>query len=216
MTERPILFSAPMVNAILEGRKTQTRRMMEVQPPDWYDGYVDKASNDAFAVWLGETEKDDATQGGELKFPYGNEGDTLWVRENFRFGTGYDNVKPSAVPKEPFVKIWYEADGDTPPHGFGKQRPSIFLPRYFSRLTLRITDIRVERLQSISEEDAQAEGAAYHNGGAIGNSGWRHDLKDVHPTARQSFGRLWCEINGRESWDSNPFVWVIGFERVRT
>lgn len=212
MTERPILFSAPMVNAILEGRKTQTRRIADFEHKShWGDTplsllhvHGEAVPRVAVGRYLTEIEA------------YGAIGDTLWVRENFRFGTGYDNVKPSAVPKEPFVKVWYEADGDTPPHGFGKQRPSIFLPRYFSRLTLRITDIRVERLQSISEEDAQAEGAAYHNGGEIGHSGWRHDLKDVHPTARQSFGRLWCEINGRESWDSNPFVWVIGFERVRT
>jgi len=215
--EKPILFSAPMVNAILEGRKTQTRRVMTVQPPDWYNGHVDIASKDAFAVWLGETESQDESHGGELKFPYGNIGDSLWVRENFRFGTGYDNVKPSSVPKETYVKVWYEADGNAP-HGFGFQRPSIFLPRYFSRLTLRITDIKVERLQDISAEDAVAEGSYLGKCScfpkprtpieSMMKQTWCH----VHGN---EFSDLWKNINGEESWKSNPFVWVISFERVQ-
>jgi hypothetical protein len=211
MMERPVLFSAPMVNAILEGRKTQTRRIINQKdnPHDFLGGI--------------QEDKDDPLNWGfenpdvmahfvtlpEQRCAHGRVGDTLWVRENFRFGAGYDNVKPSAVPKESFVKVWYEADGETPPHGFGKQRPSIFLPRYFSRLTLKITDIRVERLQSISDSDAVAEGVR-DLGDGVGEMNMSYGIQ------KALFCNLWKKINGAASWDSNPFVWVIGFERVRT
>ena len=231
MMEKPILFSAPMVNAILEGRKTQTRRVMSVQPPERYDGHVDFGGNSAFAVWLGETEEQDSTHGGALKFPYGNIGDSLWVRENIRFGIGYDGVKPSAIPKEPHIKRWYEADTGLGhvPHGFGVLRPNIFMPRYFSRILLDITGIRVERLNDISEEDAQAEGVpenmtyvpvqvgqeAMEALKAGGHTKFIERM--VNPPVMQDwragFRRLWESINGQESWDENPFVWVIEFTR---
>jgi len=229
--ERPILFSAPMVNAILEGRKTQTRRVMTVQPPDWYNGHVDIASKDAFAVWLGETESQDESHGGELKFPYGNIGDSLWVRENIRFGKGYDGVKPKDIPKEPHIKRWYEADtgmGEVP-HGFGVIRPSIFMPRYFSRITLDITRIRVELLRDISEEDAKAEGVPENmtyvpvqicqDAMEALKAGGHTQFIDrmVNPPIMQDwragFQRLWQSINGKDSWNQNPWVWVIEFKR---
>lgn len=213
-----MLFSAPMVNAILEGRKTQTRRVMTVQPPDWYNGHVDIASKDAFAVWLGETESQDEMHGGELKFPYGNIGDSLWVRENIRFGKGYDGVKPKDIPKEPHIKRWYEADtgmGEVP-NGFGVVRPSIFMPRYFSRITLDITGIKVERLQDMSKEDAKAEGSY------LGKCEcFPPPRTPIESMMRQTwchqhgneFKDLWVTLNGQESWDSNPFVWVIEFKQ---
>lgn len=232
MMEHPILFSAPMVNAILEGRKTQTRRIMNPQMPEnfWRTGGVDTAGDCAYAVPLADDEKDDHLF-PECKFPYGNVGDTLWVRENIRFGKGYDGVKPKDIPKEPHIKRWYEADtglGQVP-HGFGVLRPSIFMPRYFSRITLEITGIRVERLQDISEKDAQAEGTpenmtyvpvqvgqeAMEALKAAGHTQFIERM--VNPPVMQDwragFSRLWQSINGQESWDSNPWVWVIEFKR---
>lgn len=218
--EHPILFSAPMVNAILEGRKTQTRRIINQKdnPHDFLGG-IQEDKNDPLNWGFQNPEvMSHFVTLPEQRCKLGSKGDTLWVRENFRFGAGYDNVKPSAVPKEPFVKVWYEADGDTPPHGFGKQRPSIFLPRYFSRLTLRITDIRVERLQSISAEDALAEGSYLGKCSCFPPA--RNPIESMmkqtwcHQHGNE-FSDLWKNINGAESWDSNPFVWVIGFERVR-
>lgn len=207
--EHPILFSAPMVNAILEGRKSQTRRVMKTQMPEnfWRTGGVDIAGDYAYAVPLADDEKNDRLL-DECKFPYGNIGDRLWVRENIRFGKGYDGVKPKDIPKEPHIKRWYEADtglGQVP-HGFGVLRPSIFMPRYFSRITLEITGIRVERLQDISESDAIAEGCAATSAQDSATFG------DSNLPSHQ-FKNLWKTINGQESWDSNPFVWVIEFTR---
>jgi hypothetical protein len=116
------------------------------------------------------------------------------------------------VPSD-IMTIWYEAEGNKPFHM--KWKPSIHMPRWASRITLRITDIRVERLQDISEDDARAEGAMWHDGGTYWHSGWRHDYSDVHADAYSSFARLWNNINGPGAWDANPWVWVVSFERVK-
>jgi hypothetical protein len=89
------------------------------------------------------------------------------------------------------------------------------MPRWASRIRLRITDIRVERLQDISEDDARAEGAMWHDGGTYWHSGWRHDYSDVHADAHSSFARFWNKINGPGAWDANPWVWAISFEREK-
>jgi hypothetical protein len=94
-------------------------------------------------------------------------------------------------------------------------RPSIFMPRWASRIALEIVQVRVERLQDISEQDAIAEGAMYHDGGGIGHSGWRHDFKDVFSSAKASFCYLWDSINDKRfPWTSNPWVWVLAFRKV--
>lgn len=194
MKERPILFSAPMVRAILEGRKTQTRRVINPQP-------TGRGSSDGKS----ETTLHYELLYGAIKCPFGQIGDQIWVRENYRTDRQVDSAKPSELSKgEP---ILYEADSVFRTYGchpleWGKQRPSIFMPRWASRIQLEITGVRVERLQEISEEDAQAEGCdiAFDNEMSIGYF--------------QSFQSLWTDINGAESWQSNPFVWVVEFRKL--
>lgn len=229
--ERPILFSAEMIRAILEGRKTQTRRIVkgvvsfDYEPPSEIQESYDVQMYDLIRngdMWTYIPPCD-----------YGTPGDQLWVRENIRFGIGYDGVKPSAIPKEPHIKRWYEADtglGQVP-HGFGVLRPNIFMPRYFSRILLDITGIRVERLNDISEEDARAEGVPENmtyvpvqiGQGAMEalKAGGHTQFLDkmVNPPVMQDwragFHRLWESINGEDSWDQNPWVWVIEFRRIK-
>ncbi len=166
MTERPILFSADMVRAILDGNKTQTRRI-------------------AKARQAGEHVRHTLI---DCRCQYGVVGDRLWVREAFSYahGQGLDDHGP----------IWYWADGNPEDGDWTKPKPSIHMPRWASRITLEITEVRLEQLQAISEEDALAEGVG---------PGPRH---------RDPFGLLWEHIHGPGSWYANPFVWVVSFQRI--
>lgn len=235
--ERPILFGAPMVRALLDGRKTQTRRVVKPQP-----------------LWVAEPsvpfKTPDADPKGIIYCPYGQPGDRLWVRESWRIGAWDDNDGTLCIdyrdgPRKEWVDIperadpdgdvfrryWFQSSEDAeranlkcdeegrykwePGQSPCRWRPSIHMPRWASRILLEITGTRVERLQDISESDAKAEGAMYHDGRGIGHSGWRHDYKDVHADARSSFARLWQEINGDGSLTANPWVFVIEFRRVQ-
>lgn len=193
-----------MVRAILSGQKTQTRREF-------------KALNGG--IW---PNKNDIPGMKQIlrNSKYGQPGDRLWVRETFAdlIGSG---IEHRPTPSSPIQRFAYAAD--TTPGSYSdecrkdygiKWTPSIHMPRSACRILLEVTGVRVERLNDISEEDAKAEGAMYHDGRGIGHSGWRHDYKDVHANARSSFVRLWEEINGVESWESNPWVWVVEFKRV--
>lgn len=198
MKERPILFSAPMVRAILEGKKTQTRRRvvgqrdMEFDPADPHFG----------PYWLSyaaEAEGEDA----KVRCPYGKPGDRLWVREAWAVQHEYDAFAPSEIGAS--ARWHYAATEDL---GGLRRRPSIFLPRRGSRITLEITDVRVERLQQISEDDAIAEGVTptmpiYGDCGGF-----------EHQGGRDAFWRLWESIHGPDSWNANPWVWVMEFRRV--
>lgn len=138
MKEKPILFSSPMVKAILDGSKTQTRRVIKPQP-----------------IWIGDPSVQFKTQDcnpkGIIKCPYGQPGDRLWVREKFSYPTGYSYVGG----------IWYWADGQPDKGDWIKPKPSIHMPRWASRITLEVVSVRVERLQDISESDSRAEGVRY-------------------------------------------------------
>lgn len=191
----PILFSSEMVNAILEGRKSQTRRLVKPQPPidyDWLGTDTDRSSGEPifYACWEGE-------KFHNVKFPYGNIGDILWVRERFR--------KLLDCKTGEFHSFDYYADMPEDFHKQypGKWKPSIHMPKAACRIWLEITDVRVERLQDISEKDAKAEGSQT----AI------HSV--VKTSAKNKFGTLWISINGQESWNANPFVWVIEFKRCQ-
>lgn len=200
MAERPILFSGPMVRAILEGRKTQTRRIVKSGP-------VLDLLNEV-GSWDGPGDADEWILS---PCPYGVVGDTLWVRETWASAAanGVCNEVDDYVIYKTTEPEWGEEL-----EGF-VWRPSIHMPRWASRLTLRITGVRVEPLQDISEADARAEGAMYHDGGEIHHSGWRHDYHNVFATAKDSFCYQWSLINGdRAPWASNPWVWVVAFERV--
>ena len=204
MKERPILFSGPMVRALLDGSKTQTRRVMK---PQLVYGTV----AGLFNSWYLPSGQGGGTlyPNGKEKIlgtcPYGQPGDRLWVRESFCKIIGQSGG-------------WIETDYQaTYTHGFRlgdslglKKRwtPSIHMPRAASRITLEITSVRVERLQDISEADAQAEGVT-DDGSLVTDL----DGKDRGGTIA-AYATLWEVINGVGSWDDNPWVWVVSFKRA--
>lgn len=215
MKERPILFKAEMVRAILTGTKTQTRRVIKPQPDERcteaFQG-EDKVWRFSYPTPMGPVSYSD----WDLRCPYGVAGDRLWVKETWRTVAGADDIPPrNLMNVEAYTH--YEADGHSPA-GMGKLRPSIFMPRWASRLTLDITRVRLERLQAINEADAKAEGVER----TIMGDGWRRyaepamELAGVPPceTPTQSYRALWETINGRGSWAANPWVWVVEFKQV--
>jgi hypothetical protein len=197
--ERPILFSAPMVRALLAGTKTQTRRAAKLNCA----GRFEKA---------GKQWHPDAPAAVNA-CPYGQPGDRLWVKKTHRFGIAWDKSKPTEIPT--VAAIRYEADGVIRTTGqkleTGKVRPSLFMRQAFSRLTLEITEIRVERLQSISEADAEAEGVTPasrdHTAAAVA---YIFGAKEFQ-AHKSSYATLWEQLNGPGSWALNPWVWVISF-----
>ncbi|NWD33999.1 hypothetical protein HX793_29810 [Pseudomonas reactans] len=243
MKERPILFSAPMVRAILEGRKTVTRRTMKVQPVlkgNFWEVYG--------AGWGKDVTNVPAVPGHSLSYncPYGKPGDRLWVRE-----TWYCNH--SEVQKGPYLQpadmadldqaredgdLVYAADGLEPyEQEQPTWKPSIHTPRWVSRILLEITDVRVERLQDISDDQAKAEGCFFTDYGQqcfrggtgwkdVGDcptqaghqqrNGWAWEKTTSHEqclfTPRFAFANLWNATGGE--WDANPWVWVVEFKRV--
>lgn len=235
MTSRPILFSAPMVRALLAGTKTQTRRLVKPQPPG--DGYVlglctssTIREQEGKCRWIREDLFSDQKDGDDyFACPYGQPGDRLWVKETHRFGIGWDKSKPTQIP--PAASIRYEADGalrgDIQKIEPGKARPSLFMRQAFSRLTLELVEIRVERLQDITEADAIAEGIEQRESGA-----WKNYLfETAHPKRgkpitdeqhrimgyvdpRESYRSLWEKLNGPGSWSLNPCVWALTFRRI--
>ncbi|UUN99189.1 hypothetical protein I9054_006990 [Acinetobacter bereziniae] len=206
MKERPILFSALMVNAILEGRKIQTRRMLKVQPPltdkNIMPLYTMEPEPKVTEVTMHEVMDNGMPFPSSLSrhnCPYGKIGDHLWVRETFRL---YDSDEcphadfPCGCPRNgtPLFKASHDCgDGE-------KWTPSIHMPRWASRILLEITNIRVERLQDISESDCLKEGV----GSPI--------LRDCK---KPKFMQLWESINGADSWAANPWVWVVEFKVVK-
>ena len=205
--ERPILFSAPMVRAILDGRKTQTRRAVKERnfPADFHA----RCPAVGVAAALAERAADVPSW-----CPYGAPGDRLWVRETFYQRPHYVGNE-SGEGDLRWTGLKYAADVTS---GLAEQgvkgwvkRPSIFMRRADSRIDLEVTAIRVERLHDITEEDARAEGVERTHAGE-----WTYGGRSVtgRPWAH-SFFILWNEINGRESWDLNPWVWVVTFKRVR-
>lgn len=205
MTERPILFSAPMVRAILAGTKWQTRRV--VTPVGRDDGFV-LVEQPSGTLWPyrsddGETTFVTVRERGRdylheipMSCPYGppGGGSRLWVREAWAAPHDCDHLKPSEIT--PGTRIHYAADGSL---GGLRKRPGMFMPRWASRITLEITGVRVERLQDISTRDCWAEGIAASP-----------DVDPVH-----EYRELWELINGRGSWESNSWVWIVEFRRVQ-
>ena len=193
--ERPILFSAPMVRALLDGSKTQTRRLVKPQPDIVFAGPIPGAGI------CGKYTHDDEKHGRlgvHIPCPYGQPGDRLWVRENFAH-IYRDNSLPE---RRSFEDVAYMANGHSIDIGaYGSWKPSIHMPRWASRITLEISSVRVERLQDITRGDAMAEGCPFPNM-AQGND------------PRQWYEQLWGEINGPDSWATNPWVWAIEFKRI--
>lgn len=202
MNEKPILFCGEMVRAILTGRKSQTRRIVKF--PEWFhDEYSRYDSREIYS---------------ELSCPHGYPGDLLWVRETFWLQKN-GNQSYAITDQHPFeVKYsngqhggfehldWFKKD-----KGY-KKKPSIFMPRWASRINLVVTDVRVERVQNLSEKDARLEGCK-----SADSLTGRECLDPDMGSYRLHYRWLWDSINGKRPgccWSDNPFVWVIEFQRV--
>lgn len=218
MKERPILFSASMVRAILEGSKTQTRRSSRYQEAfAEMDGQI--CAWTGFMGWqrieaVLAPENAGLNTNPEVRCPYGLPGDRLWVRETHAImSTDPGTVSVAYRERVPVDKTLADTDGGldviyvSDPTAWQwasahidceRWRPSIFMPRWASRITLEITDVRVQRLQEISEEDAVAEGRAMAPNAPCGY-----------------FPETWESINGEGSWDANPWVWALTFKKVQ-
>ncbi len=197
MSERPILFSAQMVRAILAGRKTQTRRVVKItnRTPG-----LAACLQPADPAWVRPN------TAAEL-CPYGQPGDRLWVREAYMHEPAdYCWEASVSIPFRPAFTV-YRADYPESRPGEG-WKPSIHMPRALSRISLEVTAVRVERLHDISAEDALAEGVNVHP-----------DFHGKPPASTyspvQAFRDVWETINGPEAWDANPWVWVVEFRRMQ-
>lgn len=224
--ERPILFNSPMVRAILEGRKTVTRRPMKPQPDadatitvESYNvavtnrqGYQE-AGPEIFGAWWRDGE-------AGCKCPYGQPGGRLWVRESLGYDCEYGHYFAAGGKHGETVylcSLFDDEDAQAGPSYDGllpeRSVPSIHLHRRYSRILLEITDVRVERLQNISEDQAQAEGVRlYTNHAELGD--WWHveGIETYSADPRKSFELLWQSTGG--DWNANPWVWVVEFKRV--
>ncbi|MCK3826207.1 morphogenetic protein [Pseudomonas sp. W2Aug9] len=242
--ERPILFSAPMVRAILEGRKTVTRRAMKCQP-DADASITVESYNVAVTNRRGYQEAGPAIFGawwrdGEsgCKSPYGKPGDRLWVRETFALlgnedgccidwqdnlvkgdERGAARIYRASCPPGDYglnqipAKAEWKPDTEAMEYD-GAWRPSIHMPRWASRILLEITDVRVERLQGISEEQANAEGVRLYTDHAELGDWWHVDgIETYSADPRKSFELLWSSVGG--NWSANPWVWVVEFKRMK-
>jgi len=241
MKERPILFSAPMVKAILDGRKTMTRRVFKnddskrvgsrnfVHVLHGKDASVLTVKQPADAAYAGFNYSTSVqTSAVYFKCPYGQPGDRLWVRETWGITTPYDELRyqDNGVDCGP---VWYRADGSLRIdersradlcYGRGKWRPSIFMPRWASRIDLKITGVRVERLNDISEDDAKAEGctSTVEILSEEEPDGTVHAVDYRGLYAVERFQDLWGSINGKtpgKAWADNPYVWVVEFKRIK-
>ena len=211
MKERPILFSGPMVRAILEGRKTQTRRPVKPQPPAYIDElYGGELRQQApyqlecheSGCVLGYGFEDD--NGLLYRCPFGVPGDRLWVRETFATINRLAGCELYRQGKDDGVRYratWAKS------HSWG-WRPSIHMPRWASRITLEVVIVRVERVLDITESDAEAEGfeATFDRDGSAYGA--------LLITARERFLTAWRDIYGQESLDANQWVWVVEFKRL--
>jgi hypothetical protein len=232
--ERPILFTGEMVRAILDGRKTQTRRVVKPQPERWIDKYVPSASPEHWlpqgvyisdpAGALGRGPIEVRSNAPPVRCPYGQPGDRLWVREGFRYwwdddppnGTGLYCViqyRDMTISKPAPGAIEDSDEG----HRFAERcdrhqqwRPSIHMPRWASRITLEITEVRAERVQQISEGDANAEGCG------LGCTVKSERFGRYMSAGQYAFAELWDSINAKRGlgWEANPWVWVIGFRKL--
>lgn len=236
MTDRPILFSAPMIRAILEGRKTQTRRILKITPPDNWNPVVGRYN--PTVIDRRGVEQPGAECFGASDESYGCKirwapGDRLWVRETW----ARNDDMPTGTPHGAV----YKADPGHD-HDVSKWTPSIYMPRWASRITLEVTEVRVQRVQEISEEDAIAEGLITQEGdGGGAGAGFKWNGTGYHGGTRGKWGmcfhvaaanglcsckvggpspsqcayrELWESINGADSWNANPWVAAITFRRL--
>ena len=217
--EKPVIFTAPMVMAILAGRKTVTRRLLNPQPHRETTNVDWNTAEKAFVPWrLGTgTPSSGHRSGSPIRATY-QVGDELWVKEAFRLRADQDEKPPSEDAWKNHA--WYQADDpNLEPSGCGggagKLRSPMFMPRWASRITLRVTDVRVERVQSISPKDVRAEGLEPAPDGFQFKLPFLSDTPPIvyaAPSTAYAFG--WDHIHGMGAWDRNEWVWVVRFERI--
>ncbi|HCI6133723.1 TPA: hypothetical protein NPN75_000114 [Klebsiella variicola subsp. variicola] len=223
MKERGMIFNADMVRAILDGRKTQTRRIMKPQPEPCPRGGHWWPSN-VFKTMLHVEDEMQNGKGGWGGLvgdacPFGDVGDRIWVREAFRVHSRATDVA-TLVYKASERNSWTEQTHRVPVAVCNKSAtpekwtPSLHMPRWASRILLEITNVRVERLNAISEKDATAEGVQPAGSLLPDYPGTFLTPKGDFATAKVAFQRLWESIYGEESWKANSWVWVISFKRV--
>ncbi len=230
MTDRPIIFSGPMVRALLEGRKTQTRRMLKDRGslPNYCGGRYDDKSDLSNWGWEDHDRGEWITldQFKTYRFVPCSPGDRLYVREAFRcngWATDVVSIFYRASEGDGYTAMCeqFPVEGKKPLRPDGKWSPSIHMPRWASRLTLTVTDVRVQRLQDISQEDAVSEGVERLHGGY-------HDDDDVYlnylvksdgfggsGAGRASFRTLWNSLHGIDAWEANPWVYAVSFNVQR-
>lgn len=231
----PLLFKPEMVLAILRGDKTNTRRLVKPQPiPAAELGDEEYDGPRQFFIENGELRTPARYGSHPVPCPYGGPGDMIWGRETWRSWRWNNRVKPREFvekwgDRNPRDYVGYDADNDLTrpsPNGpiemDGKTRVSIHMPRWASRLHLRIESVKLERLQDISEEDARAEGISevtkdgrlmkycVLDRGDMSSTPWA----EMPRSPREAFALLWESINGNGSWDLNPWVWAIKFRRL--
>lgn len=214
--ERPILFSGPMVRALLDGRKTQTRRAVKpMRSQEFLTPELLAAAPSAKMVdgWAGL----EHPKGGPLtaiRCPYGVPGERLWVRETW--GLNHYEYERGPIPKvrpadlEDQYLAYAATEIDSEIRNELRWRPSIHMPRWACRLVLEITDVRVERLHEITEADAISEGADQYASSTKLRRDRPYDAS-LNGIYREGFSELWEAINGAGSWDANPWVWAVSF-----
>lgn len=221
MTERGMIFNAEMVRAILDGRKTQTRRVMKVQPESNQLGLLlitdsTKRSDIGKYHWAESNATGNHVRSKLFSCPFGAAGDRIWVRETFCpvDDTQYGGEKWVDYRATPRYEASHPAGWDSAPNDAEalKWRPSIHMPRWASRILLEITDVRVERLNSIHDVDAMREGIQNLTTCSHADFGIPGVVNTQHPV--RAFQLLWESIYGADSWRANPWVWVIEFKRV--
>lgn len=214
--ERPILFSAPMVRAVLDGSKTQTRRIVQIGD----HARADLLGCKAGVATFGDRLPDDPVP-LEKRCPYGKPGDRLWVRETHaqfavgnKIGLAPQCVAYRATCREDGSFDYAQPDGEILGIKVTKWTPAIHMPRWASRITLEITDVRVQRLQAISDEDALAEGIERNDDDGVTYYG---PLNHGDCRPREGFRMLWDSVPGGgpgRSWYADPWCWAITFKRL--
>ncbi len=221
--ELPILMSGPMVRRVLDGSKTQTRRVLDPQPPAWCETFGFSAlTPPRHAGGRGWTELNGERRYGEhvFKLRWWNR-DRLWLKETWAVGKCADGLAPRELASKTWLHdnggLWYPADNTEPKHPIsprGKTRVSIHMVRWASRITLEVTSLKVERLQDITEADIIAEGVTVDRVAEWTNTRW----SDM-PTLHHAWAVLWDSINGNRpgfAWKDNPVVAAISFKRLET